>query len=82
MSILYADDLVLVGVTEEELRRKVEILKEKLEIKGSRVNVLETKVMVSRKHMGSLIGYTKSVARYLVPLSLIQHFIVTDAKGG
>ena len=39
--LLYADDLV--AVTEEELRRKVENWKEKLEIKGLRVNVLKTK---------------------------------------
>lgn len=52
--LLYADDLVLVAVTEEELRRKVDNWKEKLEIKGLRVNVLKTKVMVSGKNMGSL----------------------------
>ena len=52
--LLYADDLVLVAVTEDELRRKVDNWKEKLEIKGLRVNVLKTKVMVSGKNMGSL----------------------------
>jgi hypothetical protein len=43
--ILYADDLVLMAETEEQLLSKVKIWKDSLESKGLKVNVAKTKVM-------------------------------------
>ena len=45
--ILYADDLVLVAESVEELTRKFSLWKQSLEGKGLRVNLGKTKVMVS-----------------------------------
>ena len=45
--ILYADDLVLMGETMEELRENFDEWKEAFESKGMRVNLGKTKLMVS-----------------------------------
>ena len=45
--LLYADDLVLVAFSEQELRRKIENWKKNLESKGMKVNMGKTKVMYS-----------------------------------
>ena len=45
--ILYADDLVIVSETMEELREKFKKWKEALERKGMKINLGKTKVMVS-----------------------------------
>ena len=45
--ILYADDLVLMGETMEELREKFDEWREAFESKGMRVNLGKTKLMVS-----------------------------------
>ena len=44
--LLYADDLILVAESVEELRRKLHSWKVSLEEKGMRVNIKKTKVMV------------------------------------
>ena len=50
--LLYADDLVLMSETMEGLRNKFLRWKEVFEIKGRKVNIGNTKVMVSAaKHM-------------------------------
>ena len=43
--LLYADDLVLLADSEDDLKRKLQRWKNGLEAKGSRVNVRKTKVM-------------------------------------
>ena len=45
--LLYADDLVLVAQSKEELREKVLRWKECMELKGLKVNIEKTKVMKS-----------------------------------
>jgi len=45
--LLYADDLVLIAKSEEELKAKIRKWKECLEAKGMRVNAEKTKVMIS-----------------------------------
>ena len=45
--ILYADDLALMAASEEELKKKLNFLKNILERKGLKVNLLKTKIMVS-----------------------------------
>ena len=47
--MLYADDLVLVAQSKEELREKVLQWKECMELKGLKVNIEKTKVMRSGK---------------------------------
>ena len=47
--LLYADDLVLVAQSKEELREKVLRWKECMELKGLKVNIEKTKVMRSGK---------------------------------
>ena len=46
---MYADDLVLVAQSKEELREKVLQWKECMELKGLKVNNEKTKVMTSGK---------------------------------
>jgi len=46
--ILYADDLVLMSEAMEDLQRKFSLWKATLESKGLKVNLCETKLMVSR----------------------------------
>ena len=48
--LLFADDLVLIAESEEELRQKVRNWKDALEAKGLKVNVNKTKVMFSGKY--------------------------------
>ena len=45
--LLYADDLVLIAKSKEELKEKIGKWKECMEAKGMRVNVRKTKVMMS-----------------------------------
>ena len=45
--LLYADDLVLIGSNEQELKEKISKWKECMEAKGLKMNVNKTKVMVS-----------------------------------
>ena len=52
--LLYADDLVIVAETENDLRRKLAVWKEKLEKKGLRVNIGKTKVMICGNNLGTL----------------------------
>ena len=47
--ILYADDLVLMGETMEELRENFDEWREAFESKGMRVNLGKTKLMVRGK---------------------------------
>ena len=52
--LLYADDLVVIAETEEELRAKLSKWKKGMEAKGLRVNVGKTKVMFSGHGLHSL----------------------------
>jgi len=47
--LLYADDLVVIGETEEELIKRLKEWKDNVESKGIRVNMNKTKVMISGK---------------------------------
>ena len=53
--LLYADDLVLVAQSKEELREKVLRWKECMELKGLKVNIEKTKVMRSGKSGGEIV---------------------------
>ena len=53
--LLYADDLVLVAQSKEELREKVLRWKECMELKGLKVNIGKTKVMRSGKSGGERV---------------------------
>ena len=50
--LLYADDLVLIAESEEELKRKMVTWKNEMEKKGLKVNIGKTKVMCSEYGMG------------------------------
>ena len=52
--LLYADDLVIIAETEEELRSKLSKWKQAMEAKGLRVNVGKTNVMFSGNNLNSL----------------------------
>ena len=52
--LLYADDLVLIAQSAEELREKVLIWKKCMEAKGLKINVEKTKVMRSGKGSGGV----------------------------
>jgi len=45
--LLYADDLVVIGETEDDLIKRLNEWKDNLENRGMRVNMNETKVMIS-----------------------------------
>ena len=53
--LLYADDLVLVAQSKEELREKVLRWKECMDLKGLKVNIEKTKVMRSGKSGGEIV---------------------------
>ena len=53
--LLYADDLVLVAQSKEELREKVLQWKECMELKDLKVNIEKTKVMRSGKSGGEIV---------------------------
>ena len=53
--LLYADDLVLVAQSKEELREKVLRWKECMELKSLKVNIEKTKVMRSGKSGGEIV---------------------------
>ena len=53
--LLYADDLVIVAETLDELCQKLKMWKTNLENKDLRVNMNKTKVMISGPHMNSLL---------------------------
>ena len=55
MELLYADDLVLVAQSKEEVRDKVLRWKEYMELKGLKVNIYKTKVMRSGKSGGEIV---------------------------
>ena len=74
--LLYADDLVLVAESVEELTRKFALWKQGLEGKGLRVNLGKTKVMVSLGGRGRKLR--PSASRELVPTP----FIVDSASTG
>jgi len=48
--MLYADDLVVIAETEEELIKRLNEWKDNVESKGMRVNMNKTKVMISGEH--------------------------------
>ena len=52
--LLYADDLVVIAETEEELRTKLKKWKDGMEAKGLRVNVGKTKAMFGGHDLQSL----------------------------
>ena len=52
---MYADDLVLVAQSKEELREKVLQWKKCMELKGLKVNIEKTKVMRSVKSGGEIV---------------------------
>ena len=47
--LLYADDLAVIAETEEELIKRLNQWKDRVEIKGMRVNLNNTKVMISEE---------------------------------
>uniref|UniRef100_A0A0L8HFH9 Reverse transcriptase domain-containing protein n=1 Tax=Octopus bimaculoides TaxID=37653 RepID=A0A0L8HFH9_OCTBM len=47
--LLYADDLALIAESLSELEEKFQVWKQRLELKGLRVNLAKTKVLISRK---------------------------------
>ena len=51
--LLYADDLVLMAESVEDLKEKVLRWKDCMEVKGLKVNIGKTKVMVSGKNCGA-----------------------------
>ena len=53
--LLYADDLVLVAQSKEELRERVLQWKECMELKGLKINIGKTKVMRSGKSGGEIV---------------------------
>jgi len=53
--LLYADDLVLIATSVEELKRKLQVWKRSLTTKGLKVNIGKTKVMKSS-------GYTSTIS--------------------
>ena len=53
--LLYADDLVLVAQSIEELREKVQQWKACMESKGLKMNIDKTKVMRSGKGSGDIV---------------------------
>ena len=53
--LLYADELVLVAQSKEELREKVMRWKECMELKGLKVNIEKTKVMRGGKSGGEIV---------------------------
>ena len=53
--LLYADDLILVAQSKEELREKVLRWKECMELKGLKINIEKTKVMRSGKSGGEIV---------------------------
>jgi len=49
LELLYADDLVVVAETEEDLIKRLNEWKDNVENRGMRVNMNKTKVMISRE---------------------------------
>ena len=56
---MYADDLVLIAESEEELRQKLTIWKSTLEAKGLKVNVNKTEVMFGGRGSKAAVGHVK-----------------------
>ena len=52
--LLYADDLVIIADTMDELLYKLDLWKKHLEAKGLRVNMKKTKIMICSKNLHSL----------------------------
>ena len=57
--LLYADDLVLMAESEDELRQKLLTWKSALEAMGLKVNVSKTKVMFGGKCNKASVGHVK-----------------------
>ena len=57
--LLYADDLVLLADTEDDLKRKLQRWKNGLEAKGLRVNVGRTKVMKCGVGLQKVVDFRK-----------------------
>ena len=53
--LLYADDLVLIAESELELLNRLNVWKESLEVKGLRINMGKTKVMVCQAKSGQVM---------------------------
>lgn len=53
--LLYADDLALLAESEELLMKKIKIWKEGMEMKGLRVNLGKTKVMMCQSNSGAAL---------------------------
>ena len=57
--ILYADDLVIIAESLDELLRKLATWKQKLETKGLRINMGKTKIMISGPDLNNLVDSGK-----------------------
>ena len=59
-TILYADDLVIIAETLEELVSKLKLWKERLEARGMLVNMGKMKIMFSSRELNSLHDWKTS----------------------
>ena len=58
--LLYADDLIIITESEEELLQRLSLWKNELEKKGLRVNVSKTKIMMSGVNLNTLVDSGKN----------------------
>ena len=87
--LLYADDLVIIAETIEELTQKLQVWRVNLENKGLRVNMKKTKIMFSDVNMDTLIdtgvwpcGVCRSgVGRNLIFCSGCKHWVHKKCSG-
>jgi len=64
--LLYADDLVVIAETEENLLKRLNERKNNVENRGMRVNMNKTKVMISGEHQKPVQKAVVYVAEVLV----------------
>jgi len=77
--LLYADDVVVIAETEEELIKRLKVWKENVESKGMRVNVNKTKGMIS----GECQKVRQKVVRGFAVKVLVEiHYSVLAARNG
>ena len=57
--LLYADDLIIIAESKEELLQRLSLWQSELEKKGMRVNLGKTKIMVSGSNLNTLIDSGK-----------------------
>ena len=57
--LLYADDLVITAHSLEELKERYQCWKDNLEAKGLKVNILKTKILMSKSQMPTHVGKSK-----------------------